>query len=63
MISLKACSTQVQDLPWSEMLESVARASKVVVANHAHFCAHFLHTTRKNFCGRAIPRVCESTST
>jgi hypothetical protein len=28
MISLKACSNQVQDLPWSEMLESVARAAK-----------------------------------
>jgi hypothetical protein len=24
---------------------------------------HFLHTTRRNFCGRAIPRVCESIST
>jgi hypothetical protein len=27
-ISLKACSNQVQDLPWREMLESVARAAK-----------------------------------
>jgi hypothetical protein len=28
VISLKACSNQVQDLPQSEMLESVARAAK-----------------------------------
>jgi hypothetical protein len=28
MISLKVCSNQVQDLPWSEMPESVARATK-----------------------------------
>jgi hypothetical protein len=28
MISLKACSNQIQDLPWSEMPESVARAAK-----------------------------------
>jgi hypothetical protein len=28
MISLKACSNQVQDLPWSEMREPVARAAK-----------------------------------
>jgi hypothetical protein len=38
--------------------------SKVVAANRAHFCGlHFLRTTRRKFCGRVIPRVCESIST
>jgi hypothetical protein len=38
--------------------------SKVVAANRAHFRGlHFLHTTRRNFCERVIPRVCESIST
>jgi hypothetical protein len=51
MISLKACSNQVQDLPWSEMPESVACAAQSWA--RIAFCTPQEETSE----GRVIPRV------